>query len=203
MIKNFFMLMLILPLFPFPAGAEYYKYVDEDGNVTFTDNLNKIPEEKRSNANVFKPEQSNPRLPPGASANSPQMGDEEAARRLMEMMKKDFGAKGVCPAETEDEAGRAIQNTWTKMTRAVIAGDLEATLTYFTIFSRDEYRRRLSGYDKEKLKAIFGSYDSLDIGKFEGRQVECGAIRHEKTGTYSYPIQFNKDLDCVWRIYGF
>lgn len=45
---------LILSAGLLPADAEYYKYVDEHGNITFTDDLSNVPEEERSNAKKLK-----------------------------------------------------------------------------------------------------------------------------------------------------
>ena len=36
------------------AGAEYYKYIDEDGNVSFTDNIMNVPEDQRQNTQAIK-----------------------------------------------------------------------------------------------------------------------------------------------------
>jgi Domain of unknown function (DUF4124) len=41
-------------LLPFLAGAEYYKYIDDNGNVSFTDNIMAVPEDQRQNAQTIK-----------------------------------------------------------------------------------------------------------------------------------------------------
>ena len=43
-----FILCLIIILFAFPAAPEIYKYVDENGDIHFTDDFNRVPVEQRS-----------------------------------------------------------------------------------------------------------------------------------------------------------
>ncbi len=47
-----FILCLSIILFAFPAVSEIYKYVDENGNIHFTDDFNKVPVEQRSAVDV-------------------------------------------------------------------------------------------------------------------------------------------------------
>ena len=47
-----FILCLSIILFAFPAASEIYKYVDESGNIHFTDDFNKVPVEQRSAVDV-------------------------------------------------------------------------------------------------------------------------------------------------------
>ena len=42
-----FLIVTIIVLFGVCASGEVYKYVDQKGNVHFTDNLNQVPEDQR------------------------------------------------------------------------------------------------------------------------------------------------------------
>jgi flagellar motility protein MotE (MotC chaperone) len=42
-----FLVILVIVLFAFQAPAEIYKYIDEDGNVNYTDDVNEVPEDQR------------------------------------------------------------------------------------------------------------------------------------------------------------
>lgn len=46
-------LFLILILFSASVSAEFYRYVDKDGNVLYTDDLSQVPEAQRSGIRVF------------------------------------------------------------------------------------------------------------------------------------------------------
>jgi hypothetical protein len=42
-----YFIILITVLFAFQAPAEVYKYIDEDGNLNYTDDVNEVPEDQR------------------------------------------------------------------------------------------------------------------------------------------------------------
>ena len=45
--------LLIIVLFSVPVSAEFYKFIDEDGNVQFTDDLTKVPINQREGVNKY------------------------------------------------------------------------------------------------------------------------------------------------------
>lgn len=77
-------------MFAAGAGAEFYKYVDEDGSVRFTDDINQVPEAQRANIRSYveseseelsEPEVAQESQSDGAAAdqqvNSPDLSDSE------------------------------------------------------------------------------------------------------------------------------
>jgi len=52
LIKLFICLIFIL--FSTTVSAEFYKYVDENGNTCFTDDFNKVPEDQRADLEGYK-----------------------------------------------------------------------------------------------------------------------------------------------------
>lgn len=52
---NYFKIFIIISflLFSASAGAEFYKYVDDEGNVRFTDDINEVPEAQRANIRSY------------------------------------------------------------------------------------------------------------------------------------------------------
>ncbi len=53
------LITLALLLFSISASAEYYKYIDKDGNVHYTDDLTAVPENQRTDINEYNEIQSN------------------------------------------------------------------------------------------------------------------------------------------------
>jgi chromosome segregation ATPase len=52
------LISLALLLFSISASAEYYKYIDKDGNVHYTDDLTAVPENQRTDINEYNEIQS-------------------------------------------------------------------------------------------------------------------------------------------------
>lgn len=62
---------------------------------------------------------------------------------MIDFLKKEYGAKETCPAETETDKRQAIKTTWSEMTNAMIDGNLENALSYFSMMSRDQNKREM------------------------------------------------------------
>lgn len=54
------LISLSLLLFSISASAEYYKYIDKDGNVHYTDDLTNVPENQRTDINEYTGYQGDP-----------------------------------------------------------------------------------------------------------------------------------------------
>jgi hypothetical protein len=202
MIKVFSLVsMFFLLTAPVPAAAEYYKYVDEKGTMVFTDDITKIPENERHKVEINKDRPGTPL--PGFRQESERPGQEEFNRLLRNYFEEKYGAKESCPSETDAEVGEVIEYAWNSMARAMVWGKLEKALNHFSVFTRDEYRRRLSDYSGDHLRTLFESIEYLEVSELTKGRAECGAIRKEGSRVYSYPVRFVKDPDCTWRIHGF
>ncbi len=69
-------IVLILTTFPALASAEFYKYVDKNGNVRFTDNLANVPADQRSLVDEYE------ELPyPSSQEKRTEVGAEEEVAR--------------------------------------------------------------------------------------------------------------------------
>jgi hypothetical protein len=186
------------------ANAEYYKYIDENGNVVFTDNAGNIPENQRSKVKTFKEQQDAPSRSDEKNINIQYKTEKESQRELRDILRKESGAKEACLPETKDQARQAIKATWAEMAQAMASGNLEKAFGFFSFFSRDKMKREMSDMSKEQIKNIFSNYESIEIYTLRENDgiASCGVIRKEKSGTFSYPVSFGRDLDCKWRIRG-
>jgi hypothetical protein len=92
---------------------------------------------------------------------------------------------------------------WEGMKTALMAGNIEEGLKYFIAGTQDRYRGVFSQMNSEKISRIFSGITEIQLKRISDDRAMCGAIRVESGGTYSYPVQFVKDQDGVWRIYGF
>ena len=71
-------LLLGLAFFPLQAGAEFYRYTDENGVLRYTDNLQEVPPEKRSQLKKYK--EAEDHLTP-AQREAKRQREAEAARQ--------------------------------------------------------------------------------------------------------------------------
>ena len=197
-----------------PAHAEYYKYEDSNGNVVFTDNSSSIPSSKRAKIETAKDSQEsqisiseNFRPDTNAHEINNDKQDDFIRKKFKTYLKDKYNiiAKDSCPTETKLQIEKVIKSIWRQQSQAMISGNMEQAFGYFSVFTRDEMRRRMSNKSKSEIKEIFGSYKSIEINTLDEKDgtAECGVIRDEGSGTFSYPASFMRDPDCVWRIRGY
>lgn len=58
--ERWLLISLSLLLFSMPVSAEYYRYIDKDGNVHYTDDLTNVPENQRMDIHEYTGFQSDP-----------------------------------------------------------------------------------------------------------------------------------------------
>ena len=47
-------IFIIIVLLSAPASAQFYKYIDEDGNIRFTDDINQVPKQQRTTVKSYE-----------------------------------------------------------------------------------------------------------------------------------------------------
>ena len=70
-------LAMALMLAALPAAGEFYKYLDEDGNTRFTDDINQVPPEQRKNVSSYVESESRPEAVPAEEESGSQSETEE------------------------------------------------------------------------------------------------------------------------------
>ncbi len=89
------------------------------------------------------------------------------------------------------------------MKTALMDRDIEKSLAYFIEPTRERYRTVLTGLSAEQVSSIFLRIINIQTDSVTERTAECGAMREETDGIYSYPVTFVKDEDGKWLIMGF
>ncbi|MDP2158751.1 MAG: hypothetical protein Q8K68_13705 [Nitrospirota bacterium] len=82
--------------------------------------------------------------------------------------------------------------------------DIEGALTYFAGSRKEQHRTVFQALKEKKvLKAAMKGYKGVHIESVYGHYAQCGVLREEPGGVYSYPVQLIKDADGRWKIYSF
>lgn len=113
------------------------------------------------------------------------------------------------PDKTKEELIKELEvkffDIWEEMSQALIDGDLETALSYYDDWSKDNYRKIYSEWDKEKAKRVFGNITALHIYSLDldSDRAEVGLVRKENGKDYAYPARFMKNpINCVWELQG-
>jgi len=96
-----------------------------------------------------------------------------------------------------------LKAKWEGMKEALIQGDIESAVNYFISASQKQYRRIFSELSIDQINAIFTNIIDIRVDDFNDGTAECGAIRVESDGTYSYPVTFVQAENGIWKIMGF
>jgi hypothetical protein len=113
-----------------------------------------------------------------------------------------FFATREVQAESREEVENKLQEIWMSMTSALLAGNIEQALSFFVASKRDEYRKVFEEMGGQKIQSVFSNAGELKLYSLYDNHAQCGAIRMEKGGRYSYPVRFMK-ISGQWKIYRF
>jgi hypothetical protein len=185
--ENVFMKLLFMvlcgvtALMPLAVSAEYYKYVDKNGNVSFTDNILSVPEDQRQNAETkgnrseSKEKVLDEKTGQEKSPSKFSPKDLELIKRLTEGGLIDKGAEQEITPEKlqelkimlklsygidENDIGKrdarfsSPEATWSIHRQALINGDVEAALACFVPNSAKDYGRGYRELGKQEMKRL-------------------------------------------------
>ncbi len=99
---NIFIFIIFL-LFSVNASAEFYKYLDENGDVRYTDDINQVPEEQRASANSYVESESEEALPE-AQVTEASTAEQEQQENVAEVFEDDTGGESLEAAKKRIDA---------------------------------------------------------------------------------------------------
>ncbi len=102
-----------------------------------------------------------------------------------------------------EEMDALLRSKWEGMKGALLSGNMERALTYFVVVSRDRYIQLFTELSSARINSIFSNISEFKLDTLYGQVAECGAIRIETGGRYSYPVTFVKGENGIWRIIEF
>jgi hypothetical protein len=114
-----------------------------------------------------------------------------------------YEAWAVAAALNKTQLEELLRSKWNSMKSALLAGNIDKALTYFIGTSQDRYRSRFANLTAAKINSIFSRITEIEIDSFHDNAAECGALRTETDGFYSYPLLFVRGEDGRWLIAGF
>jgi hypothetical protein len=107
-----FSLALLAPLPLMQAQASFYKYVDRNGNIHFTDSLDSIPEEYRNQIKVYKEEGK----PEPALSEKERVSEEKGGQLREAEEKKEAEAKALQEKAAREEKLKERQEIQDRIT---------------------------------------------------------------------------------------
>ena len=99
------------------------------------------------------------------------------------------------------ELDALLKGKWEGMKGALLAGNIETSVSYFVLPSQDRYRQKFIGLLSSQLDSIFSTIIEFRVNTLKDGTAECAVLRSETEGIYSYPVTFVSD--GIWKIMGF
>jgi hypothetical protein len=168
-------IVLIFLLPAAPATAQFYRYIDQNGNLRFTDDLNKIPAEQRANIHEYREPGKGPAPSSGVTvpgAATPPAAKAEPNKGQM----KDAASTGAAGAGSNEELRTRIEKTIEQLEAEYLSLTKEQEALAkgrHTIKSREElaaynrsvdaFNQRAQNYEKmsSRLNKLIDKYNAL------------------------------------------
>ncbi len=116
---------------------------------------------------------------------------------------KTYTDTAIVNAVEPTELKNILQATWNRVKTALLAGDIETSLIEVMDSKKDIYRTMFTQLGINNIQSLLETSTDFEVENFNGNTAECGIIREESDGVYSYPIGFAKDANGIWKIRGF
>lgn len=157
-----------------PAGfGEFYKYVDEEGKVQFTDNIANIPDDQREKIEAYKEAESSPHVA-SQSEKEERMADTSEATETAEGSDRVTGNESVdVQADLLERRGEALQQEYEALMEEREALDQAAKVRLTPARKRQlveeisDFNLRIKAYEK-KRQEYNEAVEAYNAGVAEG-----------------------------------
>jgi hypothetical protein len=175
-LKTFIIITFLM--FSVSASAEFYKYVDENGNVRFTDDINQVPEAQRAKIRSYIESESQ-------EPAEQEVAPENEAKQAPEDQPTDFADLSDDESESLEDTKKRIDELKSEIDReyealmkekAQLAKDKEQAKTRDQIieFNKkvDSLNKRVAAYEKkgQDYKALVDDYNKRIMQKYSDDQ---------------------------------
>lgn len=99
---------------------------------------------------------------------------------------------------TQEKA--AIKLEWDAMMLALLAGNIESAMHYYSDQRRDEFAYMFGAMGGETIQAIFEGVEDIQLNEVSGGYAEITIFRRQNGQLYAYPVGMIKDQNGVWKI---
>lgn len=93
-----------------------------------------------------------------------------------------------------------FKNKWNRLKAALGLGDIEGALNDYLSLSKDKQRQLFTELGSDEINNIIAHNVDIILDVMGEDEAECGLIQQEDAGRYSYPINFMKDENGIWKI---
>jgi hypothetical protein len=88
---------------------------------------------------------------------------------------------------------------WSAMLSHLKAGDIEGASSYFSVATKDDYRKAFLALSKDELRSTLKDMESIKRASVEGDSAQCYFESKIDGQVITFPIEFVKEFD-QWRI---
>jgi tRNA(Ile)-lysidine synthase TilS/MesJ len=164
-------------LFSVSASAEFYKYLDENGNVRFTDDINQVPEEQRAKIRSYVESESEDSAPQQEVTQESQE-EQEQPETAAESIIDDTGEASLEAAKKQiDELKQKLDEEYKALVEEgkQLAKAREAAVTNE---QKIEFNKKVDDYNKrgESYQATQKEYEA-QVEAYNGRVNEHNAAK--------------------------
>jgi hypothetical protein len=198
------------------SQAEFYKYVDKDGNILFTDDLSRIPSDQRHHLGRYDDAPASPDRfarprPHATPANCPlgwrdiqltekliEMGvippdytcpPERDLRFIANMLEKELGVSDILSWQA-DPRYASPEQTWQVHVEAMISGDLDQALACFLPKRAAKQRQIFSAIGRQQLQEMATAMETIQVITKSDDRAKFRIRRRENHGGKAHTITY-------------